>query len=376
MSLKGICDWAEALASGDGGKRQNPPGNQNINADMVDGMHYTDLKADWEAYADSVGGSSGSSGTAGGDLSGTYPDPTVAKIQGIPVSTTDPTDGQVLAYINGEYTPMDAGTLSFIGTADLTYGPGTYTWQVPIGLKKIKVLVIGAGGGGGAAFCRGGGGGGVAVHNSYTVSGGQTLYIEVGYGGDGSYPPEGTLNGGNGGLSSISGSGSSAIFAYGGGGGGSGTSGTGGGGTGGSFSVPSGGFGYVGGAGGESSAAAPGGSGATGGGGGYNTTAKAANPGGDGFYAGGGGAGGVMYPYTQGPGGASGPYGEDGGVGAGDTYSGFFSGGTGGKGGGGGGASNSGHSSGGWGSSWYGGSGGGGRVIIRIDPTKPDFEQL
>lgn len=47
-------------------------------------------------------------GTAAGDLSGTYPDPTVAKIQNIPVSTTDPTAGKILQYTGTEWAPADA----------------------------------------------------------------------------------------------------------------------------------------------------------------------------------------------------------------------------------------------------------------------------
>ena len=42
---------------------------------------------------------------AAGDLSGTYPNPSVAKLQGQPVSTTAPTTGQVLSFTGEAWTP-------------------------------------------------------------------------------------------------------------------------------------------------------------------------------------------------------------------------------------------------------------------------------
>lgn len=47
-------------------------------------------------------------GPAGGDLGGTFPDPTVDAIEGVPVSATAPTLGQVLEYNGAEWAPAGA----------------------------------------------------------------------------------------------------------------------------------------------------------------------------------------------------------------------------------------------------------------------------
>lgn len=62
-------------------------------------------------YVCTTGGSpglwvrTGPGGSAGGDLSGSYPSPTVAKIQGTAVSSTAPTTSQVLIYNGTDWTP-------------------------------------------------------------------------------------------------------------------------------------------------------------------------------------------------------------------------------------------------------------------------------
>ena len=57
------------------------------------------------SQAAGAGGGNGSNSVAGGDLSGTYPNPSVVKIQGQPVSATVPAAGQVLTFSAGAWAP-------------------------------------------------------------------------------------------------------------------------------------------------------------------------------------------------------------------------------------------------------------------------------
>jgi hypothetical protein len=104
-------------AGGDlSGSYPNPAVNSGAitNAKLADGAVGTSKIQDGSITAEKLdpnivlGGGGGSpTGTAGGDLSGAYPNPTVAKINGKAVSSADPMSGQVLKYDGSKWVAAD-----------------------------------------------------------------------------------------------------------------------------------------------------------------------------------------------------------------------------------------------------------------------------